>query len=147
MDRPRVLLVEDNRLLRWWMARSLERNGFVVFAPDPPLKALALARECAIDLLVTDWHLGEGLDGFEMLAHVRRNSPRVYGILISAEADENLARLARKAGFDAVIRKPFPIAEIVGAARNFTQGRGPRERQTVPEGGEASKAHPLWHRR
>jgi len=127
MDSPTVLLVEDNRLLRWWMASGLERSGFVVLAPDPPEKALAVSDKCAIDLLVTDWHLGEGPDGFEMLAHTRRNSPQVYGILISAEADDNLARVARKAGFDAVIRKPFPIAEIVGAARSIAQGHGARE--------------------
>jgi DNA-binding response OmpR family regulator len=115
MNKPRALLVEDNRLLRWWMTSSLEHSGFVVVAPDSLAEAIQVCRSCPIDMLVTDWHLRDEADGFQVLACARLRSPEIFAVLISAEADAELAENGREAGFDAVIQKPFPVAEIVGA--------------------------------
>ena len=127
MSAPRVLLVEDNRLLRWWMASSLESGGFAVLAPESSDEALKMAGTWPVDLLVTDWRLGDGPDGFEVLAHARLFSPGLFAVLISAEADEGLAEHARAAGFNVVIRKPFPVAEIVAAARTASGSAGREE--------------------
>ena len=121
LDRPKLLLVEDNRLLRWWMTSSLEHAGFVVAAPETLTEALQICDSCKVDLLVTDWHLRAEGDGFEVLARARRRSPQVFAILISAEADLELGQAARKAGFDLVIQKPFPVAEIVGAVHAYEE--------------------------
>jgi DNA-binding response OmpR family regulator len=121
MPQPRVLLVEDNRLLRWWMACSLEQAGFCVAAPETSLEAMEVCSRCPLDLLVTDWHLGGGEDGFQVLSQARQKSPNVFAILISAEADDSLATAARGAGFDVVIQKPFPVAEITAAVHAFEQ--------------------------
>jgi len=126
MELPKVLVVEDNRLLRWWMTSSLEQAGFVVEAPETFSEALHICDTSAIEMLVTDWHLREQGDGFEVLAHARRHSPQVFAVLISAEADAELTGAARNAGFDVVIQKPFPVAEIVGAVHAYqekSQGR------------------------
>jgi DNA-binding response OmpR family regulator len=129
MNPPRVLLVEDNRLLRWWIASSLEHAGFVVAAPDTLAESIQVCRSCAIDMLVTDWHLRDDGDGFQVLACARRHSPHVLAVLISAEADADLAKHARDAGFDAVIQKPFPVAEIVGAVHACEEKLLARRRQ------------------
>jgi len=121
---PKVLVVEDNRLLRWWMTSSLEHAGFVVEAPETLSEALQICDTSAIEMLVTDWHLREPAaagDGFEVLAHARRHSPQVFAVLISAEADAELTGAARNAGFDVVIQKPFPVAEIVGAVHAYQE--------------------------
>lgn len=132
--RLQVLLVEDNRLLRWWMASSLEHAGFTVAAPDTVAQALCIADTTAVDILVTDWNLGETRDGFDVLAHARRNFPQLFAILISAEADGELAQRAQRAGFDVVIQKPFPVAEITGAVHAYAQQLAQRN--------EASSAKP-----
>jgi CheY-like chemotaxis protein len=135
MESPKVLLVEDNRLLRWWMTSSLEHAGFEVTAPETFSEALQICDTSALEMVVTDWHLrpassageGEQGDGFKVLAHARSTSPEVFAVLISAEADAELAAAARAAGFDVVIQKPFPVAEIVGAVHAYqqkSQGRG-----------------------
>jgi DNA-binding response OmpR family regulator len=121
MDLPKVLVVEDNRLLRWWMTSSLEHAGFAVEAPETFSEALQICDSAAIEMLVTDWHLREQGDGFEVLEHARRHSPKVFAVLISAEADAELTGAARTAGFDVVIQKPFPVAEIVGAVHAYQE--------------------------
>ena len=135
MELPKALVVEDNRLLRWWMTSSLEHAGFVVAATETFSEALQICDNSAIEMLITDWHLGGPAavgDGFEVLAHARLHSPQVFAVLISAEADAELMGAARRAGFDVVIQKPFPVAEIVGAVHAFqarSQGKrtGPAE--------------------
>jgi two-component system response regulator HydG len=117
MRQPKVLLVEDNLLLRWWMESSLTREGFWVTAPDDANEALRLARAYPFDVLITDWQLDGGHEGFEVLAEMQAHSMPALAVLISAAADASLAERGRRAGFDLVIQKPLPLAEIVAAVR------------------------------
>ncbi len=120
MHRFSVLLVEDNQLLRWWMAGSLQREGFRVTAPKSVDDAMSLAASAPYDVLITDWRLTQGHDGLEILARVRERFPGTLAILISAEAGAELSGRALASGFDLVIQKPFPVAEIVGAVQRLT---------------------------
>lgn len=136
-----VLLVEDNHLLRWWMTSSLQREGCSVFAPKSVDEAMDLAALSAFDVLITDWRLADGRNGLEILNRVRQKHPRTVAVLISAEACtpcalsleprdgpqayETLSDRARAIGFDMVIEKPFPVAEIVGAVRQLATRHEP----------------------
>jgi DNA-binding response OmpR family regulator len=124
MTGPTILLVEDNYLLRWWMTSSLQREGWVVSAPQSPDEAIALAGAKSFDVVITDWRLPEGHLGCEILTRVREKSPRTLAILISAESGGEFTDQARACGFDLVIEKPFPVAEIIGAVHTLA-GRLP----------------------
>jgi DNA-binding response OmpR family regulator len=114
----RILLIEDNRLLRWWMTRSLTREGFLVVAPPTVDEGLRLGTEYPFDVLVSDWQLGDGHDGFDVLTTVRQVYPQITSILISAETDPDLAERALCAGFNRVVKKPLEVSEIVGAIQS-----------------------------
>ena len=129
--RPSILIVEDNRLLRWWLTSSLYRAGFCALAPETVGDALSCAHSCQFDLLITDWRLPEGHDGFEVLNAVRGTCPRVLSMLISAELDEELTQKAQRAGFDVTFQKPFRLEDIVAAAQKLTESA----RTSLGEGG------------
>lgn len=114
-----VLLVEDRRLLRWWMTRSLQRAGCFVLTADSPSEAMSMVTAYPFDVLVTDWRLADGHDGSDVLAQIRERYPEMPAILISAEADTKLSGRAEAAGFDLVIEKPFSATEIVDAVRKL----------------------------
>ena len=120
MKSPRVLLVEDNRLLRWCVCSELHCGGCAVVAPETVDEVMRLDPAQTVNVLVTDCRLADGHNGFEVLARVRERYPEICAILISAEADPQLAVRARDAGFDVVIEKPCRVAEIVGAVRALT---------------------------
>lgn len=122
MKSPRVLLVEDNRLLRWCVCSELHRGGCAVVAPETVEEVMRLDFSTPVNVLVTDCRLADGHNGFEVLACVRARYPQIGSILISADADPHLASRARAAGFDVVIEKPCLVAEIVGAVRALTGG-------------------------
>jgi CheY-like chemotaxis protein len=126
MHRPRVLLVEDNLLFRWWMLADFDRAGFFVMAPNTVEEALRLGTRAPFDILVTDWRLSGGHDGFEVLERVRQRFPDILAVLISAEADAGLTRRAKSAGFDFVLQKPFPSATMIDLVRALT-AREPSE--------------------
>ena len=119
----KVLLVEDNRPTRWWMMSVLGEAGFWVAGPDTVQEALRWARSFEFDLLITDWRLTPGHDGFEILEHVRRKSPLAAAILMSGEIPEDLERHAVHAGFDRVLAKPFAAGEIVELAQALVKMR------------------------
>ncbi len=122
MMSPRVLLVEDNRLLRWCVCSELHRGGCAVVAPETVEEVMRLDPAQPVNVLVTDCRLADGHNGFEVLACVRERYPKIGSILISADADPQLATRARAAGFDLVIEKPCRVEEIVGAVRALTGG-------------------------
>ena len=115
---PSILLIEDNQLLRWCIAKSLTREGFLVVAPPTVDEGLRLGTSIPFDILISDWRLPDGHDGLEILKLVRQVFPQIPSILISAEADAELTERALDAGFDRVMRKPVEVAEIVGAIQS-----------------------------
>jgi len=119
MRRRTVLLVEDNQLLRWWMTSGLEREGWSVLTSNSADEAIKMAATAAFQVLITDWRLADDQDGFGVLAQVRAKYPQVLAILISADADAELTGRAQTNGFDVVLRKPFPLAEIMGAVHGL----------------------------
>lgn len=129
MKSPSVLLVEDNKLLRWCVCSELHRGGCAVMAPETVDEVMRLDPAQPVNVLVTDCRLADGHNGFEVLATLRQRYPKICAILISAESDPQLAMRARKAGFDVVIEKPCRVEEIVGAVRALT-GERPAEMPT-----------------
>lgn len=120
MARLSILLAEDNQLLRWWITSSLHSEGLTVAAPTSVDETISLAASTSFDVLITDWRLAHDHNGLEVLARAREKSPGILAILISAEADAAVYDRARASGFDYVIEKPFPVAEIVGAVQRLT---------------------------
>jgi len=119
MAGPTILLVEDNQLLRWWMTNSLQSEGCAVSAPQSAEEGIELAGAKSFNVVITDWRLPEGHLGGEILARVREKFPETLAILISAESGGEFRHQARACGFDLVIEKPFPVAEIVGAVHQL----------------------------
>jgi DNA-binding NtrC family response regulator len=112
MLRPRLILVEDNPLIRWWLNITLGQQGFDVAAPASvdELEEALEARRC--DVLVTDCNLEDCRDGFHVLETARGRYPQVFAVLMSAQSDADLPCRARNAGFDAFLAKPVRAADI-----------------------------------
>jgi len=122
MQRPKILVIEDNQLIRWWISAVLSKEGFVVVAPTTVEEGLQMGTTFPFDVLVTDWRLGDGYDGFQVFAAVRSAFPEIAAVLISADADAKLTQQAIETGFDRVLKKPMEPADLVGAIHAFGAG-------------------------
>lgn len=108
----RVLVVEDNELVRAVLVEVLCEAGMHVTDTADPREALALAPAMgAPALLVADVNLGCDMDGFGLAAAARRRWPGISIVLISGRPG-NLHRYALHAS-DRFLPKPFSGSDLL----------------------------------
>jgi DNA-binding NtrC family response regulator len=109
----RVLVVDDELLLRWSISETLKQHGHsVVEAEDGASARRALDDSSeALDAVVLDYRLPD-TDGLKLLALVRRLRPDSPVILMTAFGTEELVEDARRLGAYAVIDKPFEMRDL-----------------------------------
>jgi DNA-binding response OmpR family regulator len=112
----RVLLIEDEPGIVDFVQRGLEAEGFVVESAVDGIEGERLALKGSFDAIVLDLML-PGRSGLEILGSVRRNTPSVPVIVLTARAEIE----DRVAGLDAgavdYLVKPFSLAELVARVR------------------------------
>jgi CheY-like chemotaxis protein len=113
-ERRRVLLVEDDELVRDLVRECLEGAGHSVTSCASGEEAVRLAALGAerFDLVVTDLVMPGGMGGRELVARLRTNQPGMRVLFISGAADSG----AFEPG-SAVLYKPFSPGELTAAAQ------------------------------
>jgi two-component system response regulator MprA len=120
----RVLVVDDDALVRRMLTRSLAAEGFEVEHVADGGAALAAAAASAPDLVVLDVTM-PGLDGLAVCRRLRANGLRGSIIMLTAR-DAVADRVAGlEAGADDYLVKPFAVEELV--ARLHALGRRGRD--------------------
>jgi two-component system, OmpR family, response regulator len=116
LDSRAVLLIEDEPGIVDFVRRSLEAEGFTVDTALDGVEGERLALTGRFDAIVLDLML-PGRDGFEILAAVRRVTPSVPVIVLTArgEIEDRVAGL--DAGAVDYLVKPFSVAELVARVR------------------------------
>jgi signal transduction histidine kinase len=116
----RVLVVDDEPELGQLAARVLEREGHDVATATSGEQALEMLARGDVDVLVSDIGLGTGMNGWELVADVRRRWPAVQVVLATGWGAAIDAKAAGARGVRAVVAKPYRAADLcraVAAAR------------------------------
>ena len=106
----RVLVVDDEPLIRWAVAETLTQAGHEVLeAPDggSALRALRDATE-HVDVVLLDFRLPDCAD-LTLLSRIRKQSPDSAVVMMSAHATPEIAAEARALGVFDVLVKPFDV--------------------------------------
>ena len=110
----RVMVVDDEGHVRGSISPLLEKYGYCVSSFGNAADALAAFRQGGCDLILSDVKM-PGMDGIELLKHVREFAPDVPVILMTAYANLDMAIEAIKKGaFDFII-KPFDPEVLLSA--------------------------------
>jgi signal transduction histidine kinase/ActR/RegA family two-component response regulator len=136
---PRVLLVDDEALVRQGLAAELAARGWIVQEAADAQEALRLLDSVAqpIDLLVTDLAM-PGMNGLDLLRRVRQRRPGLPCVLLTglvgdgAAAHAALAEALRDGPF-ALLRKPFDSRDLVARAEALIHA-GDAPAGTAPRG-------------
>jgi DNA-binding NtrC family response regulator len=114
-----VLIVDDEALIRWSVAETLEAAGFGVIEAGTAREALAQvnSRTDDIRVAVLDLRLPDSSD-LGLLRRIREVSPHCQIILMTAHGSPEILDEARRAGAFSAISKPFDMARIVGLVRD-----------------------------
>lgn len=114
MEKPRVLIADDDPAFTRALTLRLQNEGYKVIASFDGYNALARTVEGKPDVLVLDIHMPAG-DGFTVQDRIAKmpelaDVPVIY---VTGDTSENTFRAAKAAGALAIVHKPLEIEELI----------------------------------
>jgi DNA-binding NtrC family response regulator len=139
----KILVVDDQEMMRDSLAGTLVREGHEVVAFGDPAAAVARLQAGRFDLLITDLKMPK-MGGIELLAEVKRLRPDTPVVLMTAFASVQTAVEAMKLGAYDYIQKPFDGEEIkLLVERTLEHSRLVKENQALRSITESAAPRPL----
>src|SRR5690348_5726749 len=117
MAGERVLIVDDERLVRWSLRQKCEEWGYQVSEADTGDSALALARHESPDLVLLDVRLPDA-NGLQVLEELKKNQDARAVIMITADPQLDDIKTALKLGAYDFVGKPLDFDELLVAMKN-----------------------------
>ncbi|POG09650.1 sigma-54-dependent Fis family transcriptional regulator [Pseudomonas putida] len=118
----KVLLVEDDRVLRQALSDTLEIGGFAFDAVGSAEEALQAVEGESYSLVVSDVNM-PGMDGHQLLAQLRRHQPQLPVLLMTAHAAVERAVEAMRQGAADYLVKPFEPKALLSLVERHAAGR------------------------
>lgn len=106
----RILVVEDEPLLKKTLEIVLKKEGYDVFSSPDGNDAIGKLNEVNPDMVITDIML-PFMSGLEIIALVRKTS-NIPIMVLSAMSQEHIIASAFNLGTDEFMTKPFSIVEL-----------------------------------
>ncbi|MGH7412499.1 MAG: sigma-54-dependent transcriptional regulator [Candidatus Methylomirabilis sp.] len=123
MEKPRILVVEDDLHMRGLLKTALEQNGFVLLPASDCERALRIHARTPAALAILDYKLPRGTSGLELARLIKQQDTRLPIIIITAYSTEDLAIEALKDGIDDYFPKPFLIDDLLGSIERLLPSR------------------------
>lgn len=111
MTGNRVLIIDDEIVLSRSLAMTFRDDGFEVTTAESGEAAMEILESAAPQVVLLDLRL-PGMDGIQVLEHIRRHDESVGVILMTAYGDTQTTVEAIKRGAFNFINKPFELADI-----------------------------------
>ncbi|HKN92290.1 MAG TPA: response regulator transcription factor [Acidimicrobiia bacterium] len=122
MTNPRLLLVDDHKLLRQGLRRAVEEAGFdVVGEAGDGEEAVRLAVELRPDLVLMDVTMPV-LDGIEATRRLRQSAPEARVVILTMHGEEETVDRALRAGAVAYLLKDCSTDQVADTLRAVAAG-------------------------
>lgn len=118
MSNPKtILVVDDEKLLRWSLRQKLEAAGYQVVEAETAAEAGQLFRENQPDLVTLDIRLPDS-NGLKVLLEIKKRSPETPVIMITAYGVVDDAVKALQIGAFDYLEKPINFDRLLHSVRN-----------------------------
>ncbi|HEY3233200.1 MAG TPA: response regulator, partial [Polyangiaceae bacterium] len=111
-ERPRVLVVDDEKLIRDILAEFLSLEGYVVETAEDGSTAMRELQRASFDMIISDLKMPR-MGGLELLREVSRVHPDTLTVIMTGFGTVETAIDAMKRGAYDYILKPFKVEEIL----------------------------------
>jgi DNA-binding NtrC family response regulator len=106
MDKTKILIIDDEMIMRESLAGWLKRDGHDVASAASGEEAMQILQNSRFDILLVDIKM-EGMSGLDVLRLVKENDPDVAVVMITAYGSISTAIEAMKKGAFDYLLKPF----------------------------------------
>jgi DNA-binding NtrC family response regulator len=120
----RVLVLDDERLVRWSVSERLKIDGWEPVQAATVAEALEAA-DRGVDAAVLDVRLPDG-DGLSVLRRLRQADPDVPVLMLTATKDVDVIVEAMKAGAADYVPKPFEVHDVALRLAKVSENSGDR---------------------
>ncbi len=122
-DQLHTLVVDDERGIRFFLKKTLEKDGHIVQGAASGEDALEKLRDTQFDLMMLDLKLGGHVDGLRVLEAVRWRWPSTIVIMLTAHGSLESATSAIEEGVDGYLLKPVEPDEVREAIKDAIKRR------------------------
>lgn len=128
---PRILVLEDDPLVRSLITRNLSTQGFEVVESAEGTETVKLYQEAmgerrTFDLVILDLSIPNGMGGVRTMEKLRAMDTDVVAIVSSGYSDDPVMAKPAAYGFTAVLPKPYEPIDMLRLVRNVLSSRGLR---------------------
>ena len=123
---PRILLVDDDEVVRDTIKQVLEISEFHVTTANNVSEAIHLIDTESFDVLISDLHMPGAGDGFTVISAMRHKHPNAVTLLFTGYPALKEAMDAILLQADEILVKPMPIPEMVALIRERLDKRSAR---------------------
>jgi len=124
--KAKILIVEDDKDIADIISRYLKKEDAVPVCRETGEEALEVLKEDSFDLIVLDINL-PGMDGYELLSEIRRES-QIPVIILSARQEDADMILGFGTGADDYVTKPFSPGVLMARIRAHLKKRDRRDK-------------------
>lgn len=111
MQQANILIVDDERLIRWSLKARLEQDGCTVTEAESGEKALSALESAPPDLVLLDFKLPD-TDGLTLLKKIKQADPDILVIMMTGFSTIETAVEAMKQGAYHYLNKPVNLDEL-----------------------------------
>ena len=111
MAKAKILVVDDEKLIRWSLKQNLEKENYEVFTASNGEEAMEIFNQELPDLILQDIKL-PGKSGLEILEHVKRLREESLVIMMTAYGDIQTSVKAMRLGAYDFVEKPFDFDKL-----------------------------------
>lgn len=130
MNRPTVLVVEDDQPIRASIRRALAYEGYDVIEAGDGEVALAIVSATPPDLILLDLNL-PGIDGIEVCQRIREAGDTMPIMMITARDAVSDRVVGLDSGADDYLVKPFDLGELTARVRASLRRHAPGPQRLV----------------
>ncbi len=123
MEKPRILVVEDDLHMLDFLRTALTQHGFVPLPASDCERALRIHARTPADLAILDYKLPRETSGLELARQLRCQDARLPIIIITAYSTEDLAIEALREKVDEYFPKPFLIEDLLHSIERLLAAR------------------------
>jgi len=110
-DKPTILIIDDDKGMCKTLSRILELDGYSIATANTASEGISSVKEREFNIALLDIKLPD-IDGVELLGVIKKASPDLSVIMMTAYASTENAIKALNRGADAFVTKPFDIEEL-----------------------------------
>jgi len=122
MTKPRILVIDDEAIVRVSCQRALAPESYDVEATSRGDEALKRLAEENFDIVLTDLKMPD-MDGIEVLKKIKESWPQLVVIIITGYGTVSTAVQAIKLGAFDYIEKPFTPDDIIAIVKRAVTAR------------------------